>query len=90
MAREKQQTINATGKVVGPLTIELTLKTPNFIGVSLIRWSQLPRLLPRPFSLRVPGEGWSKPKCFIVISTDYDRSLSIDKIMSEYVDECTY
>ena len=37
MAREKQQTINATGKVVGPLTIELTLKTPNFIGVSLIR-----------------------------------------------------
>jgi hypothetical protein len=38
---------------VGPLTIELTLKTPIFIGIAPIRESQLPRLLPRRFSLRV-------------------------------------
>ena len=42
-----------SGKVVGPLTIELEQKMPIFIGASLIRETQLPRLLPRRFSLRV-------------------------------------
>ncbi len=32
-----------TGKVVGPLTIELVLKTAIFIGMTPIRESQLPR-----------------------------------------------
>jgi hypothetical protein len=34
-------------ELVGPLTIELTLKTPIFIGITPIRESQLPRKLPR-------------------------------------------
>ncbi len=35
-----------SGKVVGPLTIELALKTPIVIGITPIRESQLPRKLP--------------------------------------------
>jgi hypothetical protein len=38
-----------TGKVVGPVTIELAQKMPSFIGISPIRISQLPLKLP-PFT----------------------------------------
>jgi hypothetical protein len=39
--------------------------------------------LPCRFCLWVSSERWSKPSCFVVIPTDYDTILSIDKNMSE-------
>jgi len=38
--------------------------------------------LPGGFACRFPSESGSKPICFIVKSTDYDRILSIDKNIS--------
>jgi hypothetical protein len=43
IARDLQHEQRLTGKVVGPLTIELVLKTAIFIGMTPIRESQLPR-----------------------------------------------
>jgi ribosomal protein S27E len=43
----------------------------------------------RRFCLWVSSERWSKPSCFVMVSTDYDMILSIDKNTSEYVDERT-
>ena len=40
-------------ELVGPLTIELAHETPIFIGVSLIRIVQLPRMLPRRFAIGI-------------------------------------
>jgi hypothetical protein len=45
---------------VGPLTIELEQEMPIFIGASLIRETQLPRLLPRRFFPQVSGKRSSK------------------------------
>ena len=36
--------------LVSPLTIELAQEIPTFIGILLIRGTQLPRLLPRRFA----------------------------------------
>ena len=52
--------------------------------------SVTPLVTPGGFACEFPSGSGAKPTCFIVISTDYDRFLSIDKNVSEYVDERTH